>query len=63
MSLFVAKLAPRVSQSSLRKLFESYGEITRISIRRNYAFVDFADKRAAEEAMEKLQGLLLLSFI
>ena len=63
-NLFVGNMSFETTESDLRKLFEPYGEITRIHIvqdretgqPRGFAFVEIADDAEAAKAITVLNG-------
>jgi len=60
MSLFIARLHPDTHNKDLEDLFREFGSITRCEVKRGFGFVEFKDKRDAEESMKELQGASLL---
>ncbi|KAJ3227405.1 hypothetical protein HK099_002156 [Clydaea vesicula] len=60
MALFVGKVPDKFSRSDLEDIFTKYGKIHRCDVKRgpasNYGFVEFDDKRDAEDAMEGVDG-------
>mmetsp|Transcript_18547 Transcript_18547/g.26102 ORF Transcript_18547/g.26102 Transcript_18547/m.26102 type:complete len:212 (+) Transcript_18547:40-675(+) len=74
-SLFVGNLHPRISEPHIQKLFQRYGNISRIHFVRHrntdgtrmhaaphkgYAFVEFTQVDSARLAMSKIDGQILL---
>lgn len=57
-SLFIGGVKPAVDEESLRQLFSGCARLSRMSVltSRGIAFVDFADRAAAEEAMQRVHG-------
>ncbi|GAX78203.1 hypothetical protein CEUSTIGMA_g5645.t1 [Chlamydomonas eustigma] len=56
-TLFVVNFdSQRVRERDLERYFEYYGRITRVEIKRNYAFVQFDDIKDAQKAMEGTNG-------
>jgi len=56
-TLFVVNFdSQRVRERDLERFFEYYGHITRVEIKRNYAFVQFDDIKDAQKAMEGTNG-------
>jgi arginine/serine-rich splicing factor 7 len=53
MSLFVGNLSRTIKQSELERLFEDFGPC-KVRIKGNYGFVDYEQKRDAEEAKSNL---------
>jgi len=61
MSLFVGRLSPETRTRDLEDLFYKYGKITRCDVKRGgFGFVEFEDKRDAEDAIRELDGTTLL---
>ena len=64
MNIYVSNLAYNATDDDLRQLFESYGEVDTIRIitdrdtgsPRGFGFVDMPDSRAAQSAIQGLQG-------
>lgn len=64
MNIFIGSLAYQVTESELKELFESYGEVTSAKIindretgrSKGFAFVEMANKAEAEEAIRELNG-------
>ncbi|KAK2194994.1 bifunctional RNA recognition motif domain/Nucleotide-binding alpha-beta plait domain superfamily/RNA-binding domain superfamily [Babesia duncani] len=61
--VFVGNLPEKVEESEIRDLFEKYGTIREIDIKKgrtsnytSYAFLDFEEVRCAEEAVEARDG-------
>jgi len=64
-SLFVGDLSIFCEESSIHKLFSTYGEITDIKMMRDmnkilFAFVKYIDSVSAKNAMDTLNGTILL---
>jgi len=55
-TLFIANVAPRVGERHLRDLFEPYGVIVRIELRKNFAFVEFEKVEDATAALRGVDG-------
>ena len=64
MNIFIGNLAFSTTEHDLRQLFETYGEVEKINIitdretgrSRGFGFVEMPDSRAAQSAMQGLQG-------
>ena len=64
MNIFVGNLAFSATEQDVRQLFEPYGAVDTIKIitdrdtgsPRGFGFVDMPDSRAAQSAMQGLQG-------
>merc|ERR1712038_1966936 len=54
--LFVGRLAKRTRTRDLEDAFEKYGRLLRCELKFGYAFLDFEDKRDAEDAMHGENG-------
>ncbi|KAI9244446.1 hypothetical protein BY458DRAFT_529644 [Sporodiniella umbellata] len=56
MALFVARIPREMNNRDLEEAFSKYGKITRFEIKREgFGFVEFDDKRDAEDAMKGIQ--------
>jgi len=61
MSLFVGRLSSDARSRDLEDLFYKFGKITRCDVKRGgFGFVEFEDKRDAEDAIKELDGATLL---
>jgi len=61
MSLFVGRLSSDTRSRDLEDLFYKFGKITRCDVKRGgFGFVEFEDKRDAEDAIKELDGATLL---
>jgi RNA recognition motif-containing protein len=66
-NIFVGNLAFNTTDQDLRQLFEPYGAVDTINIitdrytgqSRGFGFVEMADTRAAQSAIQGLQGTVL----
>ena len=64
MNIYVSNIAFNATTDDLRQLFESYGEVDKVSIitdrdtgqSRGFGFVEMSDNTAAKAAMQGLQG-------
>lgn len=54
--LFVTKFPDDYSGNDLEDLFEKYGKIREVSMKKGYAFVDYYDHHDADEAIDRLDG-------
>jgi arginine/serine-rich splicing factor 7 len=54
--IYVAKLSSSVRERDLHDRFSKYGDIRRIQIKSNYAFIEYYDYRDAEYAVERMDG-------
>jgi arginine/serine-rich splicing factor 7 len=59
MTLFVGNLAQDVRERDVEHLFETYGRISRLDMKRGYCFLEFDDKRDAEDALREDGALLV----
>eukprot|EP00117_Sycon_ciliatum_P030788 scpid26900/ scgid6224/ Nuclear receptor coactivator 5; Coactivator independent of AF-2 len=51
--IFVGNLAvEKIKRTDLQERFSKYGEVTGVSVHRNYAFVQFAEESAASDALD-----------
>jgi RNA recognition motif-containing protein len=63
-NIYVSNIAFNATTDDLRQLFESYGEVDKVSIitdrdtgqSRGFGFVEMSDNTAAKAAMQGLQG-------
>ncbi|KAI7850303.1 hypothetical protein BDC45DRAFT_246189 [Circinella umbellata] len=56
MALFIGRIPKSMSTRELEGLFTKYGKINRLDIKSDFGFVEFEDKRDAEEAINELNG-------
>lgn len=62
--IYAGNLSYRMTEDSLRELFEQHGEVTSVKIIRDretgrakgFGFVEMSDKEKAENAIKKLDG-------
>lgn len=62
--IYVGNLAYNMTEDSLKELFEQHGEVASVKIikdrfsgrSKGFGFVEMADKQAAENAIQKLNG-------
>ena len=54
--LFLGRLPDEVTEDEIRELFSKFGEITEISLKRNFGFLTFEEETAGEEAIKELDG-------
>jgi RNA recognition motif-containing protein len=62
--IYAGNLAYKMTEDSLKELFEKYGEVTSVKIimdrltgrSKGFGFVEMADEEEAEEAIQKLNG-------
>ncbi|KAI8969234.1 hypothetical protein BDF20DRAFT_893884 [Mycotypha africana] len=53
MALFIGKIPHHINDRELEDYFAKYGKISRLSLKQGYGFVEFADKRDAEDALKE----------
>ena len=58
--LFVGNLNPEVRMRDLENCFGRYGKIVRCDLKKNFGFIQFEDRRDAEEAIRKENNRRLL---
>jgi RNA recognition motif-containing protein len=66
-NIYVGNLAFSATEDDVRQLFEQYGAVDKVNIitdrytgqSRGFGFVEMPDRRAAESAMQGLQGTAL----
>lgn len=58
--LFVGNLNPAVRTRDLENVFSRYGRIVRCDLKKNFGFIQFEDRRDAEEAIRKEDNRRLL---
>ncbi|KAI9496971.1 hypothetical protein BDB00DRAFT_868813 [Zychaea mexicana] len=56
MALFIGRIPKSMSTRELESIFTKYGKITRLDVKTDFGFVEFEDKRDAEEAMNEIHG-------
>ncbi|KAJ3179774.1 hypothetical protein HK101_010013 [Irineochytrium annulatum] len=60
MSLFIGRLPEQVQVRDLEDVFMKFGKVTRLDIKRgasfNFGFVEFEDRRDAEDALKETDG-------
>lgn len=54
--VYVGRLPGSVRQSDLERFFKGYGKIREITLKEGYGFIEFNDKRDAEDAVYELNG-------
>uniref|UniRef100_A0A0R3S3C8 RRM domain-containing protein n=1 Tax=Elaeophora elaphi TaxID=1147741 RepID=A0A0R3S3C8_9BILA len=58
--VYVGRLSYRAHERDIERFFRGYGRITEILLKNGYAFVEFSDRRDAEDAVHDLNGRSLL---
>eukprot|EP00276_Gloeochaete_wittrockiana_P005715 CAMPEP_0184659028 /NCGR_PEP_ID=MMETSP0308-20130426/27828_1 /TAXON_ID=38269 /ORGANISM="Gloeochaete witrockiana, Strain SAG 46.84" /LENGTH=122 /DNA_ID=CAMNT_0027098485 /DNA_START=114 /DNA_END=483 /DNA_ORIENTATION=+ len=54
--IYVGKLNSRTKERDIDDIFSRYGNIRSIELKYGYAFVEYEDRRDADEAIRKLDG-------
>ena len=54
--LYVGNLSAEGDEKAIRALFGKYGQVREVLMKNGYAFVEFENPMAAEEAMRELNG-------
>lgn len=54
--IYIAKLNQNTNEDDLRQQFQKYGEIKDLVLKKFYAFIDYRDHTAAEEAIRDMNG-------
>ncbi|KAI8832632.1 putative alternative splicing factor SRp20/9G8 [Chytriomyces cf. hyalinus JEL632] len=66
MSLFLGRLPTELKVRDLEDIFDRFGRISRLDIKRgasfNFGFIEFEDKRDAEDALNETDGKELSEF-
>ncbi|CAG8629468.1 2236_t:CDS:2, partial [Paraglomus occultum] len=57
MSLFIGRLAIDTDRRDLEDIFDRYGRMTRLELKRGYAFIHYQDERDAKDALKDADGL------
>ncbi|CAG8534109.1 7318_t:CDS:2 [Ambispora leptoticha] len=57
MALFVGRLALDTHPRDLEHIFDKYGRLNRLEIKRGYAFVEYMDTRDASDALKETDGM------
>ncbi|KAI9319474.1 hypothetical protein BX666DRAFT_1476437 [Dichotomocladium elegans] len=56
MALFIGRIPKSMSTRELEGIFTKYGKITRLDVKTDFGFVEFEDKRDAEDALKEVNG-------
>jgi RNA recognition motif-containing protein len=56
-SVFVGNLSRRVRRDDLKDTFRDMGRIIEVDIKTGYAFIEFEERRDAEDACKELNGI------
>ena len=54
--VFIGGLPPRVNETAVQKFFKGFGDIRQVKLKKKYGFVEFADPRDAEDAVEEMNN-------
>eukprot|EP01041_Mallomonas_annulata_P003635 gene3635-7250_t len=54
--IFIGRIASRTKQEDIEDLFKRFGEIKRFDFKLGFAFIEYADKRDAEDAIRDMNG-------
>ncbi|CAI2176431.1 11432_t:CDS:2 [Funneliformis geosporum] len=57
MALFIGRLSLDTHPRDLEHIFDKYGRLNRLEVKRGYAFVEYQDERDASDAMKETDGL------
>ncbi|KAG9296584.1 hypothetical protein G9A89_015176 [Geosiphon pyriformis] len=57
MALFVGRLALDTHPRDLEHIFDKYGRLNRLEVKRGYAFVEYMDERDASDALKETDGM------
>ncbi|CAG8525565.1 2418_t:CDS:2 [Paraglomus brasilianum] len=57
MSLFIGRLAIDTDRRDLEDIFDRYGRMTRLELKRGYAFIHYQDERDAKDALKEADGI------
>lgn len=58
--VYIGHISYRVHERDLERFFRGYGRITEILLKNGYAFVEFSERRDAEDAVHDLNGRTIL---
>ncbi|CAG8565383.1 14102_t:CDS:2, partial [Cetraspora pellucida] len=59
MALFIGRLSLDTHPRDLEHIFDKYGRLNRLEVKRGYAFVEYQDERDASDAMKETDGLAI----
>ena len=54
--IFVGGVTSNIRQEDLEDAFKEFGEIKEVTVKRDFAFVDFKDPESARKAVDGFQG-------
>ncbi|CAG8468754.1 1518_t:CDS:2, partial [Diversispora eburnea] len=57
MALFIGRLALDTHPRDLEHIFDKYGRLNRLEVKRGYAFVEYQDQRDASDALKETDGM------
>ncbi|KAG0172315.1 hypothetical protein DFQ30_010727 [Apophysomyces sp. BC1015] len=60
MALFIGRIPREMNPRDLEDRFSKFGKITRLDVKQGFGFVEFEDKRDAEDAMTGVNGTELV---
>jgi len=55
-TIYVGRVDSRTRERDLYDIFDRYGRVARVDMKRGFAFVDFDDNRDAEDAIKDMDG-------
>ena len=54
--MYVAKLHRNTNENDLRDAFSKFGKIKDVVLKHNFAFIEFEEHEAAEDAIKEMNG-------
>ena len=54
--IFIGGVTSNIRQEDLEDAFKEFGEIKEVTVKRDFAFVDFMEPEAAQKAVDGSQG-------
>lgn len=54
--IFVGKLSSNTGEQDLQEIFGKFGDVTKVEMKNNFAFVYFRDENDAQEAISSMDG-------
>ncbi|CAG8488595.1 16338_t:CDS:2 [Acaulospora morrowiae] len=58
MALFIGRLALDTHPRDLEHIFDKFGRLNRLEVKRGYAFVEYQDQRDASDAIKETDGFI-----